>query len=139
MFAARVTLAAAGLKRGVVSGDTVLTFDAATRFNFRPVRVQFETPLGRPLALLTASGGTVNMRMLLDTPGAVVITSDTARRRIEARAVQYDPFNNELVSDSPFVAIAGIRRLNGVGFVADPGLFRVRCRQQCTGSLGPCP
>ena len=138
MYNARMQLAANGVRRGEVSGASVLTLDAASRFDFRPLQAQFTTALGRPLASLSAPGGEYSVpRAVLETRGAVVITSDTAGRRIEARAVRYDPNRNQLSSDSAFTATSGARTLKGVGFNTDPGLFSIKCLQRCTGSLGP--
>jgi len=137
MFGARTVLVSGGTRRGEVAGDTVATFDAATRFEFHRVHAVFTNPLGRPLGTLTAPTGTYRVgHGLFDTYGQVTIVSDTARRRLEGSAVRYDVGQNRLSSDSAFVATAGTRRLTGVGFTADPGLFSVKCLQSCTGSLG---
>ena len=137
MFNVRMTIAGNGVRRGEVSGDTVLAFDAATRFDIRPMRVQFVTALGRPLAAVTAPGGEYSVaRSVLQTRGPVTVLSDTTRRRVTTTAVRYDPVANELASDSAFTATAGTRQLSGVGFTADPGLFSIKCLQQCSGSLG---
>ena len=138
MYGARSVLTFEGLRRGEISGDTVLSFDAATRFEFHGFRAQFTTTLGRPLSSLTAPTGTFRIAGApVVAHGKVVITSDTTRRRIEGVAVRYDIAANRLSSDSPFVATSGTRKLSGVGFTADPGLFSVKCLQRCTGSLGP--
>lgn len=137
LFGGRSVLASNGLRRGDVSGDTVLVFDAATRFEFQGLRVQFLTTLGRPLALLTAKSGTYRVPGGVVAHGAVAIVSDTARRRIDGSWVRYDLDKNQLASDSAFIGWAGTRRLSGVGFTADPGLFSVKCVTRCVGSLGP--
>ncbi len=138
MYNARMILTSNGIRRGEAYGDTILSFEASTRFDLRPMRVQFATALGRPLALVTAPGGEYSVpRSLLETRGPVTITSDTTRRRITTTALRYDPKTNQLVTDSAFTATAGTRRLTGVGFTADPGLFSVKCAQQCSGSIGP--
>lgn len=138
MYGARSVLAFNGLRRGEISGDTVLSFDAATRFEFRGFRAQFTTPLGRPLSTMTAPTGTYRVSgEPVAAHGRVAIVSDTTRRRIDGVEVRYDLATNRLASDSPFVATAGTRKLSGVGFTADPGLFSVKCLQSCTGSLGP--
>jgi hypothetical protein len=137
MYGARSVLAFNGLRRGDVGGDTVMAFDAATRFEFRGVRAQFTSTLGRPLSMLTATTGTYRIGGgVLETYGRSAIVSDTAGRRIDGAAVRYDVAANRLASDSEFVATAGARTLKGVGFSADPGLFNVKCLQRCTGSLG---
>ena len=137
MFGARAVLAASGVRRGEVLGDTVSTFDAATRFEFRGVRAAFTTTLGRPLGTLTAHAGTYRTgTSVFDSHGKVTIVSDTSRRRLDGTTVKYDVAQNRLSSDSPFVATSGTRRLSGIGFTADPGLFSVKCVQKCSGSLG---
>ena len=65
----------------------------------------------------------------------VLIQSDTSRRRIDAKAVTYDAEKNQLSSDSTFTATVGARRMTGQGFTADPGLFSVKCKARCVGSL----
>jgi hypothetical protein len=73
---------------------------------------------------------------MFDAHGPVTIVSDTSKRRLEGNTVRYDILQNRLSSDSAFVATVGTRRLTGVGFTADPGLFSVKCLQSCIGSLG---
>lgn len=137
LFGARSTLASNGVRRGDVTGDTVLVFDAATRFEFQGFRVTFISALGRPLSQLSAPGGTYRVPGGIVAHGATVIVSDTLQRRLHSHDVRYDPETNQLASDSQFVATAGTRQLSGIGFTADPGLFTVKCQKQCTGSLGP--
>jgi len=138
MYGAHSVLAFNGLRRGEISGDTVLSFDAATRFEFHGFRAQFTTTLGRPLSSMTAPTGTYRISGApVAAHGKVAILSDTTRRRIDGVAVRYDIATNRLASDSPFVATSGTRKLSGVGFTADPGLVNVKCLQRCTGSLGP--
>jgi len=138
MYGARSVLASNGVRRGELSGDTVSTFDAATRFEFKGFRAMLVDTLGRPRATLSAPKGTYRIATAgFDTEGRVTIVADTSRRRLEGTAIRYDAMQNRLSSDSAFVATAGTRRLSGVGFTADPGLFSVKCLQKCTGSLGP--
>ena len=133
----RMILVANGVRRGEVLGNTIYTLDAATRFHFNTLRVQFSTPLGRPLALLDAAEGNYSIsRLTLETFGAVRLKSDTSGRQLTGTNVRYDPVANQLESDSAFTATAGTRKLTGVGFTADPGLFSIKCLQRCSGSLG---
>ena len=138
MYGARSVLASNGVRRGELAGDTVTTYDAATRFEFRGLHAVFTDTLGRPRATLSAPKGTYRIATAgFDTEGRVTIVSDTTRRRLEGTAIRYDAIQNRLSSDSAFVATAGTRRLSGVGFTSDPGLFSVKCLQKCAGSLGP--
>lgn len=137
MYNARMTIASNGVRRGEAAGDTILAFDAATRFDIRPMRVQFATPLGRPLAAIIAPRGEYSVtRSVLETRGPVTVTSDTTGRRVTTTAVRYDLTTNVIASDSAFTATSGTRRLTGVGFTADPGLFSIKCLRSCSGSLG---
>ena len=138
LYGGRSVLASNGVRRGEVAGDTVLVFTAATRFELQGLRAQFMTTLGRPLGTMTATTGTYRIPAgEINAHGKVTIVSDTTRRRLEGTAVRYDVGRNQLSSDSAFVATSGARRLSGVGFTSDPGLFTVKCSQRCTGSLGP--
>jgi hypothetical protein len=133
----RMILVANGVRRGEALGNSIYTLDAATRFHFTTLRVQFSTPLGRPLAMLEAPEGNYSIaRLTLETFGLVRMKSDTSGRQLTGRNVRYDPVANQLASDSAFTATAGTRRLTGVGFTADPGLFSIKCLQRCSGSLG---
>jgi hypothetical protein len=136
MYHASTIITMNGLRRGSITADTVKTYDALTRFGFRRMEVQFTTSLGRPLALLTAPGGEYSLaRSSVHTTGPVTIVSDTSGRRMTGTAVRFDAATNQLTSDSAFSATAGSRKLSGVGFTADPGLFTVKCLSRCTGSL----
>ena len=138
MFGARTVLASNGVRRGELSGVRVSTFDAATRFEFQGFHALFVDTLGRPRGTLFAPKGTYRIATAgFETEGRGIVESDTTRRRLEGTAIRYDAMQNRLSSDSAFVATAGTRRLSGVGFTADPGLFSVKCLQKCTGSLGP--
>ena len=98
----------------------------------------FTSTLGRPLGQLTTRDGTFWLnRSLLETRGTATVASDTSGRNISGAWIRYDASANQLVSDSPFVATGRGRRLTGVGFTADPGLFTIKCAKQCSGSLSP--
>jgi hypothetical protein len=138
LYGARSVLASNGVRRGELSGDTVLVFAAGTRFVVQGFRAQFATSLGRPLSVMTARTGAYRVPVgRVIAHGPVAIVSDTLGRRLDGSWVRYDPEKDQLESDSSFTATAGSRRLTGVGFTADPGLFTVKCRAKCVGSLGP--
>jgi hypothetical protein len=138
LYGGRSVLASNGVRRGDISGDTVLVFSAATRFELIGLRAQFMSTLGRPLSMMASPTGTYRIPAgRIIARGRVTIVSDTSHRRLEGTLVRYDLATNQLSSDSEFVATSGTRRLSGVGFTADPGLFTVKCAQRCTGSLGP--
>jgi hypothetical protein len=138
LFNGKTTITANGVRRGEISGDTIATFDQLTRFTIIKMQVQFVTPLGRPLARLTAPVGRFSLRTGAITTQrgiSVLIESDTARRRMFATNVVYDAAKNQISSDAAFILTAGTRKSTGTGFTADPGLFSVKCKSQCQGSL----
>lgn len=138
LYGARSVLSSNGIRHGEVAGDTVLVFEAATRFELQGLRAQFTNTLGQPTGVMTAATGTYRVPSGdIDAHGKVTIRSDTLRRRLEGTAIRYDLGKNQLSSDSAFIVTSGGRLLSGVGFTADPGLFTVKCSQRCTGSLGP--
>ena len=138
MFNGKTTITANGVRRGEISGDTIATFDQLTRFTIIRMQVQFATPLGRPLSRLTAPVGRYSLITGAITSrrgDPVVIQSDTARRSIATKWIVYDAAKNQLTSDSSFTATAGSRKMTGQGFTADPGLFSIKCKSKCVGSL----
>ncbi|HUQ82722.1 MAG TPA: hypothetical protein VM076_16345 [Gemmatimonadaceae bacterium] len=136
MYHASTVVTSNGIRRGTIAGDTVSTYDALTRFRFRHMEIHFTTALGRPLGLLTAPAGEYSLgKGLVQTTGPVIVSSDTSGRRLQTTVVRFDAATNQLAGDSAFTATAGSRKLSGVGFTSDPGLFSVKCLKQCSGSL----
>jgi hypothetical protein len=138
LFNAKTTITANGVRRGEVSGDTIATFDQLTRFTIIRMQVQFATPLGRPLARLTAPVGRYSLitgAITTRRGDVVLVQSDTARRSLTTKWIVYDAAKNQLTSDSSFMATAGTRKMSGFGFTADPGLFSIKCKARCVGSL----
>ena len=137
LYNASTVLTANGVRRGDMRGDTVGTFESMTRFRFRRIEVRFTTPIGRPLAVLTAPFGDYWLATgTLVAADSVTVVSDSSGRRLEAEALRYDVARNQLVSHSSFTAKSGTRSLTGVGFTSDPGLFNIKCAARCVGSLG---
>ena len=137
LYNASTVLTANGERRGDMRGDTVGTFESMTRFRFRRIEVRFTTPIGRPLAVLTAPFGDYWLATgTLVAADTVTVVSDSSGRRLVAEALRYDVARNQLVSHSSFTAKSGTRSLTGVGFTSDPGLFTIKCAARCVGSLG---
>jgi hypothetical protein len=67
LYGARSVLASNGVRRGELSGDTVSTFDAATRFEFQGFHAMLVDTLGRPRATLSAPKGPTASRPLDST------------------------------------------------------------------------
>ena len=139
LFNGKTTITADGVRRGEISGDTIATFDQLTRFTIIKMQVQFVTPLGRPLAQMSAPVGRYSLRtgaITTQRGASVLIQSDTARRRMFATNVTYDAGKNQISSNDAFILTTGTnRKTTGTGFTADPGLFAIKCKAQCQGPL----
>ena len=138
MFNGKTTITANGVRRGEIAGDTIASFDQLTRFTVLKMRVQFVTPLGRPLAQMSTAVGRYSLRtgaITTQRGTSVLIQSDTAGRRMFAKDVTYDAVKNQIASNGEFILTSGKRKTTGTGFTADPGLFVVKCKSQCQGPL----
>jgi hypothetical protein len=138
LFNGKTTITANGVRRGEISGDTIATFDQLTRFTIIKMKVQFVTPLGRPLAEMSTAVGRYSLRsgaITTQRGTSVLIQSDTAGRRMFAKDVTYDAAKNQISSNSDFVLTTGNRKTTGTGFTADPGLLAIKCKSDCKGPL----
>lgn len=125
MFGVSVTLTDAGIRRADLRADTAHMYDDNTRAELRDVETTFFTETGLKNGTLTSREGTYNVRLgTMEARGDVVVVSDSGRR-LTTEQLRYDPARNEISSDSAFVLTEPTRRLEGIGFRADPNLNRI--------------
>ena len=125
-----------GLLRADVAGDTAFVFDEGTRFLLKNVRTIFYTPNGAKNATLTSQRGVYNTRQnSMEALGNVVVVSEDGRR-LTTPQLRFSQTRNEISSDSAFVLTETGRRLEGVGFVSDPGMNTVRVLRGASGTAG---
>jgi LPS export ABC transporter protein LptC len=126
MIGVRMLLTDRGVQRGELFADTGYVFDDQTRFELRKVRATFNTSMGTKDGVLSADRGLYNQKeSRLEGFGHVVIVT-TDGKRLSAPQMKYLQMVNEVSSDSAFTLVEPGRSLNGIGFVADPQLTRVR-------------
>jgi LPS export ABC transporter protein LptC len=125
-----------GLLRADVAGDTAFVFDEGTRFLLKNVRSIFYTPNGAKNATLTSKRGIYNTRQnSMEALGDVVVISEDGRR-LTTPQLRFSQTRNEISSDSAFVLTEPGRRLEGVGFISDPGMNTVRVLRAASGAAG---
>ena len=125
-----------GVQQAYVSADTAYLYEASGRADLRHVKVTFYTAQGTPESVLTGKEGTYWMRtnkMSARDNVLVVRSSDGARLRTDF--LEYDPAQNQVRTDKPYVADKGEQHIEGVGFVCDPA-FTNCITQQARGSAG---
>jgi len=139
MFKVRYNLADAGVRRGELLADTTYSFDDNSRYEFRGVRVDFNTPQGMKNGTLTAKRGTYNTRFgLLEAFGDVrVVTQDG--KKLSSPQLRYNQQSNEISTDSSFVFDDQKMVRRGVGMKTDPNLTRVEIKSNASGELRNVP
>lgn len=125
-----------GVEQAYVSADTAYLYEASGRADLRHVKVTFYTSQGLPESVLTGKEGTFWMRtnnMSARDDVVVVRSSDGAKLRTDF--LEYDPAQNQVRTDKPYIADKGAQHIEGVGFVCDPA-FTNCVTQQAKGSAG---
>jgi LPS export ABC transporter protein LptC len=139
IYGMRTLITDRGLLRADVSGDTALVFDEGTRFLLKNVRTIFYTPNGAKNATLTSRRGVYNTRLnTMEALGNVVVVSEEGRR-LTTEQLRFNQVRNEISSDSAFVLTEPGRKLEGVGFVSDPGMNNIKVLRAARGAAGQVP
>ena len=126
LFGVRLVLADHGVQRALMNSDTAFTYEDNSRFELRTVRTTFYTETGVKDATLTSREGTYNVRSgNMEARGNVVVIAEDGRR-LETPQLRYDPGRNEISGDSAFVLTRPEDVTEGIGFVTDPNLTRIR-------------
>ena len=134
MFGVNTLLTERGLLQAELRADSAYFFDENTRVELRNVRTTFYSNTGQKTAVLTSKAGTYNTRLArTEARGNVVVVSEDGKR-LTTPQLLYDQGRNEISSDSAFVLTEPNRRLEGVGFVSDPQMERVRVLREVKGT-----
>jgi LPS export ABC transporter protein LptC len=125
-----------GVEQAYVSADTAYLYEASGRADLRHVKVTFYTSQGVPESVLTGKTGTYWMRTNnMSARGDVVVVRSSDGARLKTDFLEYDPAQNQVRTDKPYVADNGPRHIEGIGFVCDPG-FTNCATQQNKGNAG---
>lgn len=136
MFGATFNLTDKGLLRAELAADRAYFFDENTRVELEPVHMTFFTNTGAKNAVLTAKRGTYNTRASsMVARGDVVVVSEDGRR-LTSPELRYEQVANQISSDSAFVLTEPGRRLEGIGFRADPNLQNIHVLKTLAGQSG---
>ena len=137
VFGARSKMTDGGVSKSDLYSDTAYFFDDNTRIEMRGhVTVTFFTDVGAKNAVLTSKEGTYNNRSgNMEARGnVVVITVDG--RHLTTPVLRFNQQQNQISSDSSFVATDSARRLAGIGFTSDPNMTNIHCLRACSGLGG---
>jgi len=133
LYGVRLMMADRGVQRATMHADTAFTYDDNTRFELRNVNSTVFTETGVKDATLTSREGTYNTRSgNMEARGNVIVISEDGRR-LETPQLKYDPGRNEISGDSAFVLTRPGDILEGIGFVTDPNLTRIRVNAAARG------
>ena len=133
MFGVNTLLTERGLLQAELRADSAYFYDENTRVELRNVRTTFFSKTGQKTGVLTSKAGTYSTRLArMEARGNVVVVSEDGKR-LTTPQLLYDQGRNEISSDSAFVLIEPNRRLEGVGFVSDPQMNRVRVLKKAKG------
>lgn len=134
MLDVRTLLTDRGVQRGELFADTAYTFDENSRFDFRNVRVIFNTSTGVQDGTMKAKRGLYDIRRgVLEGFGDVEIVTNDGKR-LTSPHLRYDQARNLVSSDSAYTLREGDSVQRGVGFETDPQLNRFKCFASCGGS-----
>jgi LPS export ABC transporter protein LptC len=136
MFGLSQILTKDGVKEAYLQADTAFMFETSGRVDLKHLKVTFYSEQGEPQSVLTGKEGTYFSRtneMNARRDVLVVRTSDQAR--LTTDFLEYDPAQNQVRTDRPYVADKGVQHFEGVGFVCDPG-FTNCTTQHAKGNAG---
>jgi LPS export ABC transporter protein LptC len=126
LFGTQLILTDAGVRRAMITSDTVLMYDDNTREELRRVTARFFTPAGEQQAVLTSEQGSHSSRLgTMEARGNVVVVSNEGKK-LETAQLKYDPSRNEVSSDSAFTLTEPERVTKGIGFVSNPDMTNMR-------------
>jgi LPS export ABC transporter protein LptC len=137
MYGVQYVLHDAGVQKGRLYADTAYVFDDNSRFEFRVVRVEFNSATGTKNGTMTADRGRYDIRRgLLVGYGrpARVVTTDG--KTLTSNHLEYNQTTNQISSDSAFTLVDGERVSEGVGFRTDPNLTRIQVLSGARGRAG---
>jgi LPS export ABC transporter protein LptC len=125
-----------GVREAYLSADTAYEYDAPGRVDMVGVKVTFYSADGVPESVLTGKQGTYWTRTnQMSARDDVIIVRQSDGARLRTNFIEYDPSQNQVRTDKPYVADKGAQHISGVGFVCDPAF--VNCTSQQThGNAG---
>ena len=123
MFGVKQRLTKDGVQQAYLKADSALVYETSGRADLRKVTVNFFSPEGVQMSVLTSLTGIYYMRTnQMSATGSVVVVRTSDGARLQTDFLEYDPQKNEVRTTRPFVADNGPRHIEGDhGFTCDPG------------------
>jgi LPS export ABC transporter protein LptC len=124
-----------GIRRGVLTADTMLVLDDQTRFDFRVGNVRFYTETGAFEGTMRADRGQYDMRQeVLEGWGNVVVTFADGRS-LRSPHVLFRQRTGQISSDTTYEVRRGDQVQRGIGFETTTAGNQFRCFRSCGGSM----
>lgn len=108
-----------GIRHSRLEADTAYLYEARQMSVMKRVRAAFFDESGAESSTLTANRVEYNWRDNSMRAEGDVVLNAPGGRRLTTSALVYDPGQNSLSSDQPFVLMRGSERIEGDGFRAD--------------------
>jgi LPS export ABC transporter protein LptC len=119
-----------GIRSAVLRADTAYVFSDSAKANLRGVHLVMYDENGREQSTLRSESGEIEeVTQKMVARGSVVLITENGQRRIETEEFHYDPQNDRIWSDLPFVQILRGARTTGASFESDTEFRNFRGRE----------
>ncbi len=134
MYGVRAPITESGVRRGVLTADSMYVFNDQTRFDFFQGTVDFNTATGAPNGTMTGNKGRYDSRTeILEGWGNVVVTT-TEGNMLKSPHVIYDQRKNLVTSDTSYTLVTKGKTLTGFGLTADSHFNDYQCARLCSAT-----
>lgn len=129
MFGLKQYMTKEGVRQAYLEADSAYIYENRGHVDLRRIHVTFFSPSGEQTSVLTALGGSYNMRTnLMEARGNVVVVRSDGGRLTTSHLV-YDQPRNEVRTDSTYTYVSADRQVTGEGFVSDPTFTNLQSRR----------
>jgi LPS export ABC transporter protein LptC len=122
VYGLRHNMTSEGIRKAVLLSDTAYVREDGRRFDLVDVDLDFFDENGKPSGDLTSKTGEyqINTGSFVARGNVVLITQGPkGPRRLESEELHYDPSNNQIWSNKPFVLHEGGQVSRGASFRSD--------------------
>ena len=128
MIALKQNMTKEGVRQAYLEADSAFIYETRGHVDLTNIRVTFYSQTGAQTSVLTARGGSYNMRTnVMDARGNVVVVRSDGGRLTTSHLI-YDQPRNEVKTDSAYTYVSAEREVQGSGFVSDPSFQNITSR-----------
>ncbi len=128
MFGLKQYMTKEGVRQAYLEADSAYIYENRGHVDLKQIHVTFYSPSGEQTSVLTARGGSYNMRTnLMEARGNVVVVRSDGGRLTTSLLI-YDQPRNEVRTDSAYTYVSADRNVTGQGFVSDPSFTNITSR-----------